>query len=470
VNLAITRLCAALLFAPAALLAHADIVGQSTSTSGTLEYVGMGDVGGGVGSGRYTLGTCVYAAPNTTCTLSGTYAESAQSSHAPGAGGSFTLQLVYPGNGPSPVVARSVSPGSDILQFASVGSATFTLTLMPSAGGQFVGVYPAAVFSESVVFGAFLDPANHSCTGVAAQQCTVGQVGLVAGATISGGVNPLTFTIPTASQPSSANYEGLWWADPAGSESGWGINFAHQGDVIFATWFTYDLNGNAWWISMTAQKTAEGVYGGTLYQTNGPAFNAVPFVPAGVTAAPVGTGTLTFASATRGTFDYTVNGVSQRKTIVPQVFSTPPICAFDAQNDLAAATNYQDLWWAAPAGSESGWGINLTHQGTTIFGTWFTYAVNGKPLWYSVTAPQTGAGTFSGTLYRTTGPAFNAVPFDPHGVVATPVGTATLTFTDGNTGTFAYAVNDGANVATQSKQITRQVFRPPGTVCHAPSI
>ena len=24
------------------------------------------------------------------------------------------------------------------------------------------------------------------------------------------------------------------------AESGWGINFAHQGDVVFATWFTYD--------------------------------------------------------------------------------------------------------------------------------------------------------------------------------------------------------------------------------------
>src|SRR6185312_17220634 len=28
------------------------------------------------------------------------------------------------------------------------------------------------------------------------------------------------------------NYQGLWWASPAGSESGWGINFAHQGDII----------------------------------------------------------------------------------------------------------------------------------------------------------------------------------------------------------------------------------------------
>ncbi len=50
---------------------------------------------------------------------------------------------------------------------------------------------------------------------------------------------------------------GLFWNAPADSESGWGINFAHQGDVIFATWFTYDLTGKAWWLSMTADKTGE---------------------------------------------------------------------------------------------------------------------------------------------------------------------------------------------------------------------
>jgi len=35
--------------------------------------------------------------------------------------------------------------------------------------------------------------------------------------------------------PSASNYQGLWWNAPAGSESGWGINFAHQSDIIFAT-------------------------------------------------------------------------------------------------------------------------------------------------------------------------------------------------------------------------------------------
>ena len=80
-------------------------------------------------------------------------------------------------------------------------------------------------------------------------------------------------------------------AAPAGTESGWGINVAHQGDVIFTTWFTYDATGKAWWLSMTANQTAAGVYSGTLYQTSGPAFSAMPFDPSQVTRTLVGSGT-----------------------------------------------------------------------------------------------------------------------------------------------------------------------------------
>ncbi len=136
----------------------------------------------------------------------------------------------------------------------------------------------------------------------------------------------------------------------------WGINLAHQGDVIFVTWFTYDLTGRAWWLSMIANKTAEGVYSGSIYQTHGPAFSAVPFDPTTVVATQVGTGTLTFTDANTGTFAYTVNGVSQVKPITHEVFGPLPTCTFGAQANLATATNYQDLWYAAPAESEAGWG------------------------------------------------------------------------------------------------------------------
>jgi len=257
-----------------------------------------------------------------------------------------------------------------------------------------------------------------------------------------------------------ANYEGLWWNAPAGSESGWGLNVAHQGDVIFATWFTYDATGKGWWLVMTAPKTAPNTYSGTLYQTTGPPFNAVPFNPMLVTPTQVGTGTLTFSDGNNGTFAYIVNGIPQTKNITHQVFGPLPTCTFGAGN-LAAATNYQDLWWAAPAGSESGWGINFTQEGDTIFATWFTYDLDGTPMWLVVTAPKTAPGTYAGTLYRTTGPAFNAVPFNPASVVPTAVGMATLSFTNGNAGTFAYTVNG----VPQTKAVTREVFSGTGTIC-----
>jgi hypothetical protein len=257
-------------------------------------------------------------------------------------------------------------------------------------------------------------------------------------------------------------YQGLWWKSPAGSESGWGMNLAHQADIIFATWFTYDASGKAWWLSMTAPLVSGGnVYSGTLYATTGPPFNAVPFNPALVVPAAVGTGTLTFSDADNGTFAYTVNGVSQAKAITREVFGPMPTCRFGIQSDLAKATNYQDLWWNAPAGSESGWGINITHQGDTLFVTWFTYDLDGTPLWLSGTGQKTGATTYAGTLNRTRGPAFNATPWNPAGVTVTQVGTVSLTFADGNHATFAYTVNG----ISQTKQITREIFRAPGTVC-----
>ncbi len=258
------------------------------------------------------------------------------------------------------------------------------------------------------------------------------------------------------------NFGGLWWNAPGGSESGWGINFAHQDDVIFATWLTYDLAGKPWWLSMTAVNAGGNTFSGTLYETRGPAFNAIPFEPGAVTLRAVGTGALTFRDGESGAFAYVVDGVTQTKLITREMFASPvPVCTFGASPDLASATNYQDLWWNAPAGSESGWGINLTHQGDIIFATWFTYDLDRTPLWLSATLTKATGPTYAGTLYRTTGPAFNATPFDPAKVALTVVGVAGLTFANGNRATFSYTVNGIA----QTKAITRQVFLTPGTIC-----
>jgi hypothetical protein len=271
----------------------------------------------------------------------------------------------------------------------------------------------------------------------------------------------------------ATNYEGLWWNAPAGSESGWGLNLAHQGDIIFATWFTYDFSGKPWWLSMTATRVADNVYTGTLCENRGPSYTSVGFDPKQVVATSVGQGTLTFNDSENATFAYVVNGISQTKSITRQKFANPvPACSFALVPDAMALQNYQALWWAAPAGSESGWGINVTHQGDIIFATWFTYSQDGSPLWMSVTADKVGPRVYAGALCLTNGPAFGR-PFDPGEVTRTAVGSVTFTFNDGNNGIFAYSVSDTVKAkaslaissVSRAKAITRQVFRSPGTIC-----
>jgi hypothetical protein len=119
------------------------------------------------------------------------------------------------------------------------------------------------------------------------------------------------------------------------------------------------------------------------------------------------------------------------------------------------------LWWNP---SESGWGLNLNHQGGTLFGTLFTYDASRAPLWLVMSGGvmQPDGISYTGDLYRTTGPAFNANPFTPIGAEnVTQVGTMSVSFSDANVGTLTYTVN-GVSV---SKVIQRQVYGTRGANC-----
>ena len=262
------------------------------------------------------------------------------------------------------------------------------------------------------------------------------------------------------------NFQGLWWNDPDGSEPGWGINLNHQGDTIFATWFTFGLAGQPLWLvaSATSTPTAPNAFSGDLLTFSGSRFDA--FDQTKVVSAPAGSLNVTFSDIDHASFDYTVAGQSQTKQIKREPLNASPMasCVWGAQSDLALATNYQDLWYAFPADSEKGWGVNFTHQGDTIFATWFTYGMDGQPLWLVASISNTPAqpSVYAGTLNKvTSGPPFNAVPFDFAAIKFQAEGTLTVTFRDGNFATFDYTI-DGVK---QTKQITRDVFAPPGTVC-----
>lgn len=118
-------------------------------------------------------------------------------------------------------------------------------------------------------------------------------------------------------------------------------------------------------------------------------------------------------------------------------------------------TDYTDLWWAAPAGSESGWGINLIQQYETIFATLFVYGADNSARWYVADNLRGSPNSFSGTLYQTTGPAFSATWTGTAN--ATPVGTMTVTFSGPNSGTLSYSV---AGFPSVTKSIVRQSIRP----------
>ena len=295
---------------------------------------------------------------------------------------------------------------------------------------------------------------------------------------IDAATNTVTATIKVGSLPISYgnffgppnaalvpdSYQGLWWNSPAGSESGWGLNLTQQGDILFATWFTYDADGSGLWLVMSnGVRTNAATYTGTLYRTTGSPFNAT-WNPAAMKSTPVGSATFSFSDSDNGVFTHTLNGSTHVKAITRQIFSLPALrCTIGGT--AGATPNYQDLWWRSPAGSQSGWGVNLAHQGDILFATWFTYDANGKGQWLVMSnGVRTGSDTYSGVLYRMTGPAYwNSGPafWNPAKVTTTPVGTATFSFSDSGNGTFAYAL-DGIS---QSQPITRQVFSAPATVC-----
>jgi hypothetical protein len=262
----------------------------------------------------------------------------------------------------------------------------------------------------------------------------------------------------TGSVTSTANYTALWW-NPA--ESGWGINFNHQGNIVFGTLFTYDSSGNPLWLVLSnGAKQAGETFSGTLYRTTGPAFNANPFTPIGPSnITTVGTMTVTFSGDTAA-LNYSVNGITVNKNIQKQVYGARAALCQPTTSDRSSLTNYQDLWWNA---AESGWGVNVTHQGDILFATLFNYDATGQGLWLVMSAGiRQLDGSYQGDLYRTTGPAFNAQPFTPIGPAnLRRVGTMQFRFTSGISGTLSYSV-DGINV---TKSITRQAFSSPVPSC-----
>ncbi len=248
------------------------------------------------------------------------------------------------------------------------------------------------------------------------------------------------------------NATGLWWRE---DESGRGTWLSHQGDTIFAVDYSYDAANQPRWRTMIGTKGADGTFSGDVYESSGPSFSAATFDTQAVTPKLVGQGWLVQDDGNNVRVNM-AEGVA--RGLSRQTFGKLPSCSFGTSADPTASTNYTDLWWNP---GESGWGINLAHQGDTIFAAWYTYAVDGKPLFLVGTLNKTIPGTYEGDLYRATGPA-------GAGMTATSVGTAQIDVVNGNSATLTTTVKLAGmtDAMTRSRSITRQIFSAPGAACN----
>ncbi len=130
--------------------------------------------------------------------------------------------------------------------------------------------------------------------------------------------------LPSPARAADTDYSDIWW-NQGGSEAGWGLNFAQNGNVIFAMFYIYDVNKVPAWVGGTMYRIQDGQYSGDLYSASGPYYGAPTFDPAQVTFTKIGTLSFTAANPFRGQLVYSIGAVTVTKTIERQTLVYVPV-------------------------------------------------------------------------------------------------------------------------------------------------
>ncbi len=238
----------------------------------------------------------------------------------------------------------------------------------------------------------------------------------------------------------------LWWN---AGEPGMGLTITHRGsNQTFVAWYAYGADGAPVWRVVPGGQWNDRTFIGDMYETTGAPVFGTAFDPSKVVSRKVGSVQLQFDNEDSALFSYQLGtGAVVDKRIVREMFGAP--VQVPAVDD-----NYADLWWNA---AEPGWGIAISHQDDNIFATWFVYDAQGKPLWIVMPNARFTAGSqvpkVTGDIYTTHGPSSNG-PYDASQVVATKVGTASITFNSRDAALLEFTVSGAAG----SRAITRQPF------------
>jgi uncharacterized protein (TIGR03437 family) len=342
-----------------------------TNSNQNVKMTGLGG-SGGVGQTSVIWGNCVYNGTNTVCTVTAPYT---------GAGGGGTIDIVfsYHGNGPSPLLANSISPGSIYITFALTpgSSGSFAVSLTENAG-------QTVTFLSSNFTFYFTSAA--SCSGTSVSACDIGHVGVTPGAVITGpvyGVFDQTPVIRTSQGVISASAYGAFSAVAPGTWMEiYGTNLAN---VASQTWATADFNGNA----------APAALGGTTVTIGGQsAF--IDYVSPGQVNAQVPSNIPTGKQPVVVT---TPGGTSVAYTIA--VNTTEPGLLAPAVFDLGGAQYVAALYangttYVLPPGAVSGVTAARAQPGQTIvfYGVGFGTVAPNIPAGQIVTLPNQLAGNF----------------------------------------------------------------------------
>jgi hypothetical protein len=239
-----------------------------------------------------------------------------------------------------------------------------------------------------------------------------------------------------------------------------------QGNVVSAVMATYDQSGQPVWFILphadkgafdSADAAAPLTFNGSYYRTQGlPDLDTCtrcgdpPLFPPHIAVTELGAAGFVFNADGSATF-MTPTSPQGVESITPEVFASDESSTTEGAA-ASAPTRYQGFWANA---DESGWGLYLAHQADVVFGIWLTYAPNGNPLWYSMPLAKGEGSSYSGPIMLTTGPAFDDAVYDVDRVGATEVGSATMTFDDGDNGHLEYSL---PGLYSGTRDVARQVF------------
>ncbi len=140
-----------------------------------------------------------------------------------------------------------------------------------------------------------------------------------------------------------SNYTDHWWG--GASASGWGVQISHQGNQVFAGWYSYNPQGTATWLTAIGTQDPNNArrFTGNLYQVNpGIPFSTISGPVPSTATTQAGTFEFNFANGEAGTFIYSLPAFSiSNRSLAIQRFAVTSgalnVCAVAAPAVVPAA-------------------------------------------------------------------------------------------------------------------------------------